>query len=293
MKKLNIAEILKDCPKGTKLYSPLCGECELYSIHANDTIVAKYINDNKSICYLTFNNNGSYIQRCISSECLLFPSKENRDWSTFHRPFKDGDIASTIDGKWVGIVKRHVDNACEAYIAVYDGGIVYNDNIFCFERFATEEEKQKLFDVIKANGYKWNPEIKTLEKLIEPKFKVGDRVLWNYNTEIPRTISRVEFASKRGYVYWIDCEGCSSGWWDETELTLIPNKFDITTLKPFDKVLVRGNVGQKWIIDFFGFMDRGYPFVCVGHRISQCIPYEQNEHLLNTINDCDEYYKIW
>ena len=42
------------------------------------------------------------------------------------------------------------------------------------KRLATEEEKQKLYDAIKANGYKWNAGTKTLEKLVEPKFKVGD-----------------------------------------------------------------------------------------------------------------------
>ena len=36
-----------------------------------------------------------------------------------------------------------------------------------------KEEKQKLFDAIKENGYHWNSETKTLEKL--PKFKVEDR----------------------------------------------------------------------------------------------------------------------
>lgn len=66
-------------------------------------------------------------------------------------------------------------------------------------------------------------------------------------------------------------------------------------MKPFDKVLVRGDVGQKWTHDLFGFMDKdkGYPFVCVGHYVNQCVPYENNEHLLGTTNDCDEYYKTW
>ena len=54
----------------------------------------------------------------------------------------------------------------------------YNDTA----RFATEEEKQKLFQAIKDNGYKWNAETKTLEKLVEHKFdpktlKPFDRVL--------------------------------------------------------------------------------------------------------------------
>ena len=37
-------------------------------------------------------------------------------------------------------------------------------------RFATEEEKQKLFQAIKDNRYKWNAETKTLKKLVEPRF---------------------------------------------------------------------------------------------------------------------------
>ena len=45
-------------------------------------------------------------------------------------------------------------------------------------RLATEEEKQKLFDAIKTNGYCWNAETKTLEKL--PKFKVRDRIKYIY-----------------------------------------------------------------------------------------------------------------
>lgn len=70
---------------------------------------------------------------------------------------------------------------------------------------------------------------------------------------------------------------------------------EITTLKPFDKVLVRDNNEQKWTIDYFSFADKEqvYPFICVGHYVSQCIPYEENEHLLGTTNDCDEYYKTW
>lgn len=76
---------------------------------------------------------------------------------------------------------------------------------------------------------------------------------------------------------------------------LVPNKFDITTLKPFDKVLVRDNDKQKWTVDYFSFADKEqvYPFICVGHYVSQCIPYNGNEHLLGTTDDCDEYYKTW
>ena len=46
-----------------------------------------------------------------------------------------------------------------------------------------EEEKQKLFEAIKDNCYEWNAETKTLKKLVEPRFKVGDWVASNlYNS---------------------------------------------------------------------------------------------------------------
>lgn len=113
----------------------------------------------------------------------------------------------------------------------------------CFgqlNRPSTEEEKAKLFQAIKDNGYKWNDKTNVLEKLAIPKF-------------------------------------------------------DITTLKPFDKVLVRDNNKQRWSVDLFGFIDnkRIYSFVCIGNYSGQCIPYEGNEHLLGTADDCDDFYKTW
>ena len=52
---------------------------------------------------------------------------------------------------------------------------------------------------------------------------------------------------------------------------------------------------QFWTCDWFSFHDtkQVYPFACVGHYVSQCIPYESNEHLLGTTDDCDEFYKNW
>lgn len=75
-------------------------------------------------------------------------------------------------------------------------------------------------------------------------------------------------------------------------------KFDITTLKPFDKVLVRDTNGQVWTADLFSHIINKNPnlkitFVCVGHYPNQCIPYEGNKHLLGTSNDCVNFYKTW
>lgn len=175
MEKLNIAEILISCPKGMELYSPLCGECKLYVIIQDAIHIIT--NSNKII---SFYYDGSYMQ---DGECLLFPSKENRDWSTFQRPFKDGDIVFYNDT--IAIFKEWEDETLfKTYVTKYlccDSLIDINVPLFGKgirkeARFATEEEKQKLFKDIKANGYKWNAETKTLEKVIEPKFEVGDKI---------------------------------------------------------------------------------------------------------------------
>ena len=76
---LNLVEILKDCPSGTKLYSTVFGEVEFDSIENNSTypiiIKSKYYGvDRLSI-------DGKRFVDC--GECTLFPSKEQRDWSKF------------------------------------------------------------------------------------------------------------------------------------------------------------------------------------------------------------------
>ena len=83
---LNLVEVLKNVPKGTKLWSPLCGECEFKGILSSNNVFqirVKYVEEENDIVqYLCFSLQGKYCN-CSKAECLLFPSKENRDWSTF------------------------------------------------------------------------------------------------------------------------------------------------------------------------------------------------------------------
>lgn len=224
---------------------------------------------------------------------------------------KDGDIIyiKTSLSKWVSIFEKFDDDECKCYVNycidsdTYYGKIGGKKNPLCYideiveQRLATEEEKQKLFDVIKEHGHQWNTKTKTLEKLIKPKFKVGDMIVKKDNPTECWYVQGVNTNCNLDYFYYIVTKSkiANLHFKDQDDYESAPNKFDINTLKPFDKVLVRGNVGQRWTIDFFGFMDnnKGYPFVCVGHYVTQCIPYESNEHLLGTTNDCDEYYKNW
>ena len=74
-------------------------------------------------------------------------------------------------------------------------------------------------------------------------------------------------------------------------------KFDPKTLQPFDKVLVRDFLSDKWLGDFFEKIlenDIHYNVTCITCRWAQCIPYnEETKHLFGTREDCPEYYKWW
>lgn len=87
MNKINIAEILKNCPKGTKLYSPLFGNVEFYEISNNFCSTICVVDGNDVL--QVFTKEGCYHTGYPNAECLLFPSSEMRDWKSF---FKKGDV---------------------------------------------------------------------------------------------------------------------------------------------------------------------------------------------------------
>ena len=359
--KNNIAEILKDCPKGMGL------DCTMYEDVCFDyvdklNIIHCYIQHEAHKTSITFNQHGTP-NSDIKSKCVIFP-KGKKTWEDFQRPFKDGDIISDFDAicifKDEGIIKGTVDYYC---------GICCSDELFIKDvkdkaehfgdidkyNLATEEEKARLFDAIKANGYKWNSETKTLEKLVEPKFKVGDIITkrdsiensWvvssvsseYYGLQLPKgsegigtlpiidqdkyelipnkfDITSSKKATQHKFkvgdrikhrwgeiVYRIVqiTEGsyvldnlCSIPISVEYMYNLIPNKFDITTLKPFEsKVLVRDTNTDKWRGAFYSHYKSKKFYIIGGSYYYQCIPYEGNEYLLDTTNDCDNYYKNW
>lgn len=78
---MNIAEILRKCPKGTKLYSPAFGEVELAKVFYNGEYPITCITKNGN--YFSFTSDGMLFCDYSDTECMLFPSKEQRDWSKF------------------------------------------------------------------------------------------------------------------------------------------------------------------------------------------------------------------
>ena len=87
---INLEKKKKNAPKGTKLWSPICGECELERVSNNKDaiypITCKAVGNSGNFIYEAFTANGAFSDLYACSECVLFPSKENRDWATFKVP---------------------------------------------------------------------------------------------------------------------------------------------------------------------------------------------------------------
>lgn len=216
---------------------------------------------------------------------------------------KDGDVIFYDDG-WTCIFKCIHGVWFSSYCFITGDGEFHTgyerhavaSTINGNARLATKEQCDLLFQKIKEAGFKWNSETKTLEKLIIPEFKVGNKVKNKDGYVID--IIEVDINNER-YTYKTPIGAIGDiSFNNQNNYELVPNKFDILSLKPFDKVLVRNNSSTNWHIQFFEKYNRQYgakyPFVCIcGNKYSQCIPYEGNEHLVDTATDCDEFYKTW
>ena len=78
-KTLNLCEKLAGCPEGTKLWSPLLGNCRILKIRKDSITVG-----NEAVGLHSFDKHGHYFDS--SEECLLFPSRGNRDWDSWVCP---------------------------------------------------------------------------------------------------------------------------------------------------------------------------------------------------------------
>lgn len=181
---MNIVEILRHCPKGTKLYSTVFGEVTLdeVDIHTIYPIVVRRFNHLKT----SFDKEGHYLEDYPGAECVLFPSKEQRDWEKFRIPFKVGDIVMTVGGETPFIFKEYIDRFAHCYCGIDANGTFKIEapvDIYWTSDFiipASEEAKKELFDKIEEAGYKWNADTLELEKVVpkfKSKFKPFDKVL--------------------------------------------------------------------------------------------------------------------
>lgn len=123
--KINIAEILKDKPQGTKLYSSACGKCELKEADDKSFKVSFY---NSRFGFMsggegTFNKFGNLYD---DGECVIFPSKEMRDWNKF--AWKKGDVLISNDGKKEVFFNGFTDDTYALFKAKHGFEVLPNGN---------------------------------------------------------------------------------------------------------------------------------------------------------------------
>ena len=172
--KINIAEILKDKPQGTKLYSSACGKCTLEEADDKSFKISFY---NSKFGFMNggeghLDKNGKLYD---DGECVVFPSKEMRDWSKF--AWKKGDVLVSKDNVHI-IFEKFEDDAYTKFRGKYYlWEESYNEEVFqmetsVFEK-ATDDAAQTYINTIEERlGGKLNRETLEIEK--QPEFKDGD-----------------------------------------------------------------------------------------------------------------------
>ncbi len=139
---LNLAEILKDCPEGTKLYSPIYGDVKFEEINKDrlHPIIVRICDGHTEY----FTADGKKYYGIYNGECILFPSKDQRDWSKFKpkktkfnpqtlKPFDKVLVKDITEDKWECNIFSHIydDLSIYPYGCVKSGFkrfIPYNDD---------------------------------------------------------------------------------------------------------------------------------------------------------------------
>ena len=308
---INIAKILKNKPKGTRLYSPIFGECVFCYVHeVTDDICVEY-NREKAF----FSSKGLYN---ALGECLLFPSREMRDWSKF--AWKKGDVLISDYG-FVCIFKEWASDDYTKFNGCYFDGMP-NAKTDKYSKLDNNTAYGYIREIERKLGGKLNLETLEVEKA-QPEFKDWDILSIQEDEEYYHTI--LIFKGGTDVYVYFDCfhwvliygtkidENEKSIYhlateeekkqlfsalekegkvWDAKKKMIVSMKLKVE-LKPFDNVLVRHQKTEEWRANIFSHTDKTdeyLDYVCVNGRWEFCIPYEGNESLLGTTKDVEVSY---
>lgn len=323
--KINIAAILKDKPQGIKLYSMIHGKCSFEAV--TDEIFK--INFCTSKFGLTQSGECTLIKfgnMFDGGECIIFPSKEMRDWSKF--AWKKGDVLVSNDGGTEVIFDKWYDDTYTNFYSKHylnsedENNIKYNEAFLCTtERYSLEDKDtaQTYINTIeKRLGGKLNLDTLEIEKT-QPEFKDGDIVALVVRkcTHIAIFQSRQEayigfhavlcqndellleepfredvgdielrLATDSEKQQLFDALAKEGKAWDAENKQIVDLKPKVE-LKPFDKILIRDFKNQVWQVSLFGYKDANNYYCCNGSCWNHCIPYKGNEHLLGTTKDVE------
>ena len=173
--KINIAEILRDMPKGTKLYSPLFGKCELIGVDNSKYPIVIKTQSTDDTVPKGLMKDGRRFGRYEDAECLLFPSAKMRCWDKF---FKRGDVVYNPGGEIFTIFEGWENDDYTEFNTTIDYYKISDkwgkEDICCTSLFrkATDEERAKFIAAAEKHyGGKYNPETLQVEpiKVAEPK----------------------------------------------------------------------------------------------------------------------------
>ena len=172
--KINIAEILHDMPKGTKLYSPLFGKCNLDEVCTSDRETYPITLLTSVDASASFTKNGHYLNGFEDTECLLFPSAKMRCWDKF---FKHGDIVYNPHSQMYAVFECWANGDYTEFNTTIN---YYDDHTFgegevcatdCFVK-ATDKQRVEFIEAAeKRYGGKYNPETLQVDpvKVVEHK----------------------------------------------------------------------------------------------------------------------------
>ena len=182
--KTNIAEILKDKPKGTKLYDLLYNvDVELDKISTTDTETVVWCTnetDNNTTCHRGYSEFGT-VRGCPDGLQILLPSKEMRDWRKFD--WKKGDVLISNDSDILIIFNGFSKDDYTIFEGKHWISLSEKRHISCLNMHNTQnyhiednkEVVQTYIKTIEENlGGKLNFETLEIEK--QPEFKDGDIV---------------------------------------------------------------------------------------------------------------------
>ena len=290
--KINISAILKDKPQGTKLYSSACGKCELKEVDDKSFKVSFY---NSKFGFMnggegTFDKNGNLYD---DGECIIFPSKEMRDWSKF--AWKKGDILVHKDGTVHIIFEGFEDDTYRTFKGKYylweDNGHIeqFDDHQHCMETSsfikANDDDTQTYINTIeKKLGGKLNRETLEIEKLefndgdiVTITFNWGEDIVYIFKSEDSNSYSYyawlngsiptiIESSHPKSDIYTVrlsteaekqklfEALAKEGKAWDAEKKMIVDLK-QKDELKPFDKVLVRNTDTEEWFPGFFEKFD--------------------------------------
>lgn len=307
--KINIADILKDKPVGLKFYSNTFGYISFNGVHKDKVYFFSEDTNAHSV-----KPNGKMYN---GGECIIFPSKEMRDWEKFS--WKKGDVLVSKDNVYI-IFEEFEDDTYtrfkgKHYLWKECNVEDYNKEetkmlTSVFEKAADDVAQTYIKTIEEHLDGKLNLETLEIEKQLE--FKDGDIVVYGKSVAICRKIYKhtlsfyvslnemvgllfadevesseeYRFATEEEKQQLFDALEKEGKAWDAEKKQIVDLKPKVE-LKPFDKVLVRDFGSQAWQVSLFGYKDSDFYYCCNGCGWNQCIPYIGNESLLGTTKDVE------